>query len=388
VKPLVYCWRTSWLALCLLLLTSCASPDRRPAVPVADRLPAVVAGNVVPPETDTAVVRRGNSRWVLVDWDDVPGWHADALHEAWGAFVRSCERPASAFVALCPEVRRLSIADESSQRAWLQQRLQPYRVEPLDGAAGAGLLTAYFEPELAARRLPGAGFEVPLYQPPAGLVPGKPWFSRREIDSLAQAQAALRGREIVYVSDAVQALVVQIQGSARLRVTEPDGSQRLLRLAYAGHNGHTYQSIGRWLLDQGELRDASWPAIAAWLAQNPQRVGEVLSKNPRVVFFREQALSDLDASFGPVGAQGVALTPGRSIAVDPQSIPYGAPVWLASTGPTLPLERLVLAQDTGNAITGAVRADYFVGWGSAAGELAGRVKQPLRLWVLWPKGPG
>ena len=136
---------------------------------------------------------------------------------------------------------------------------------------------------------------------------------------------------------------------------------------------------------QGQLRDATWPGIKAWLAANPRRLQEFLWSNPRMVFFREEALSPLDLQFGPRGAQGVALTPGRSIAVDPQSIPYGTPVWLASQGPVASLQRLVLAQDTGSAITGAVRADYFAGWGAEAGDFAGRMKQPLKLWVLWPR---
>jgi membrane-bound lytic murein transglycosylase A len=123
------------------------------------------------------------------------------------------------------------------------------------------------------------------------------------------------------------------------------------------------------------------------MLQHPQRVSELLWRNPRMVFFREEDLSDFDSGFGPRGAQGVPLTPGRSIAVDPQSIPYGTPVWLASEGPQIVLQRLVLAQDTGSAIRGVVRADYFAGWGTAAGDLAGRLKQPLRLWVLWPKPP-
>jgi membrane-bound lytic murein transglycosylase A len=114
-------------------------------------------------------------------------------------------------------------------------------------------------------------------------------------------------------------------------------------------------------------------------------VQEMLWSNPRVVFFREEPLSDLDAGFGPRGAQGVTLTPGRSIAVDKENIPYGTPVWLSTPGPVLALNRLVFAQDTGSAIVGAVRADYFVGWGSDAGEIAGRVKQPLALWALWPR---
>jgi len=213
----------------------------------------------------------------------------------------------------------------------------------------------------------------------------KPWYTRQEIDTSAQAQAALRGREIAYLADPIDALVLQIQGSGRLRVSQADGTQVMLRLSYAGSNEHPYRSVGRWLIDQGALRDASWPSIKAWLQRNPERVNDLLWSNPRVVFFREEHLSEQDGVWGPKGAQGVALTPGRSIAVDPASIPYGTPVWLASSGPAVRLQKLVLAQDTGSAITGAVRADYFAGSGDGAAELAGRLKQPLRLWVLWPK---
>lgn len=331
------------------------------------------------------VLTRGNSRWQPVAWSELPGFDDDKLFEAWNAWLKSCERPGPVFAPLCPEVRRLSIGSAPEQRQWLLDRLQPYRVEPLQGEPTAGLLTAYFEPELQGRRLPGQGFVVPLYQLPVSLKSRQPWFSRQEMDTQATAQEALRGREIVYLNDPVQAMVLQIQGSGRVRVTEPDGSIRTIRLAYAGHNGHPYQSIGRWLLDQGELRDATWPGIQSWLSRNPQRVNELLWRNPRVVFFKEEALGEFDAAFGPRGAQGVPLTPGRSIAVDPQSIPYGTPVWLASTGPQVKLQRLVLAQDTGSAIRGAVRADYFAGWGEAAGDLAGRLKQPLAMWVLWPR---
>ena len=158
------------------------------------------------------------------------------------------------------------------------------------------------------------------------------------------------------------------------------------RLAFAGTNDQPYKSIGRWLLDQGLVRDASWPGIKAWItatqATDPQRVQEMFWSNPRYVFFREEPLPD--PSLGPKGAQGVPLTPARSVAVDPQSVPYGTPLWLASEG-ALPLRKLVLAQDTGNAIVGAVRADYFVGSGEAAGDIAGRVRQELRLWALWPR---
>ena len=224
-----------------------------------------------------------------------------------------------------------------------------------------------------------------MYRPPANFNRRKPWYSRQEIDTLPEARAALRGREIAWVADPLEALMLQIQGSGRVRITEADGSQRVVRLAFAGSNDQPYRSVGNWLLQQGAIRDASWPGIKAWAVQNPQRVNEMMWSNPRIVFFREEALSELDAGFGPRGAQGVALTPGRSIAVDKDSIPYGTPVWLASSGPAANLQRLVIAQDTGSAIVGAVRADYFVGWGPEAGELAGRLKQPLRMWALWPR---
>lgn len=330
------------------------------------------------------VLQQPKSRWVPVRWSELPGFTDDALFEAWNAWTKSCERPGAVFAPLCPDVRMLSLASGDQQRAWIVQRLQPYRVEPLEGVS-EGLLTGYFEPVLQASRTRQPDFQVPLYRPPPGLATRKPWFTRQEMDTLAEARAALRGQELAWLADPVDALMLQIQGSGRLRMLEPDGSQRTVRLAFAATNEQPYASVGRWLLDKRLVRDASWPSIRNWVAQNPQRVNDMLWSNPRTVFFREEPLSELDAGFGPRGAQGVPLTPGRSIAVDRDSIPYGTPVWLASSGPTVELQRLVLAQDTGSAITGAVRADYFAGWGLQAGELAGRLKQTLRLWVLWPK---
>ena len=278
----------------------------------------------------------------------------------------------------------MSLASEAEQRLWMTRRLQPYRVEsPPSGAEG--MLTAYFEPVLQASRQARPEFAIPLYRPPERLAARKPWYTRKEMETLAEAKAALRGQEIAWLADPVDALLLQIQGSGRLQVLEPDGQQRTVRLAFAATNDQPYVSVGRWLLDQQLVRDASWPGIRSWVALNPQRVNEMLWSNPRTVFFREEALSDFDAGFGPRGAQGVPLTPGRSIAVDPLSIPYGTPVWLASNGPSAQLQRLVLAQDTGSAIVGAVRADYFVGWGSQAGDVAGSLKQTVRMWVLWPK---
>jgi membrane-bound lytic murein transglycosylase A len=369
------------------LLASCGSVPLppEPAAPPAGVAPARPApvfpedGVPLPPP-----LVQGKSRWQPVRWADLPGFASDTLHEAWNAWIRSCERPHPAHAALCPEVRRLSIATPEEQRAWMVRRLQPYRIEPLQPGAES-LLTGYYEPMLDAARQPTATQQVPLFRPPADLASRRPWFSRQEIDTLPQARAALRGREIAYVADPLDALALQIQGSGRVRVTEPDGRVTVVRLAFAGSNEQPYRSVGGWLLQQGALRDASWPGIRAWARANPQRVQEMLWSNPRMVFFREEPLSDFDAAFGPRGAQGVPLTPGRSIAVDRDSIPYGTPVWLSSPGPVLNLNRLVIAQDTGSAIVGAVRADYFVGWGPEAGEIAGRLKQPLAMWALWPR---
>ena len=329
------------------------------------------------------------SRWIPVRWAELPGFADDNLFEAWNAWLRSCERPGPVFAALCPEVRQLSIAPGEVQRQWMTEHLQPYRVTALADttAPSDGLLTSYFEPLIEASRTQRPGFGVPLYRPPKGLGPrgGQPWFSRQQIDTLPEARAALAGREIAWIANPVDALVLHIQGSGRLAVRELDDSQRTVRLAFAGTNEQAYKSVGRWLIDQGQLRDASWPAIKNWIVQNPQRTQEMLWSNPRYVFFKEEPLPETDASAGPRGAQGVPLTAGRSIAVDPGSIPYGTPVWLATAGPTARLQRLVFAQDTGSAITGAVRADYFAGAGFEAGELAGRLKQGLQLWVLVPK---
>jgi membrane-bound lytic murein transglycosylase A len=264
------------------------------------------------------------------------------------------------------------------------RRLQPYRLSAPAGDT-RGLLTGYYEPVMNASRRPAAGFGVPLYRLPAGIRNGIPWYSRQEIATQPPAQTALRGQELAWLADPIDALLLQVQGSGRLNITEPDGSQRQIRLAYAGTNNQPYQSVARWLLDRKLIQTGSWEAIRAWAQQNPGRVPEMLASNPRVVFFREETLGEFEARFGPRGAQGVALTPGRSIAVDRDSIPYGTPVWLRSAGPAAQLEKLVLAQDTGSAIVGAVRADYFTGWGEQAYTLAAGLKQPLELWALWPR---
>jgi membrane-bound lytic murein transglycosylase A len=338
----------------------------------------------VPPPSMS--IQQPQSRWVQTTFDELPGWRDDRVAQAWPALLQSCQRPAPEWTAVCADARTQRPRSDQEARRWFEQNLVPYSIQPLQGSS-PGLLTGYYEPVLAGSRRPTAEKRYPLHGLPADLIPGRPYWTRQQIDTLPAAQAALRGKEIAFVANPIDAFVLHVQGSGRLVLTEHDGTTKVVRLAYAGNNGQPYQSIGRWLIDQGELQpgQASWPQIRAWTESHPARINELLWVNPRYVFFREETLPD--PALGPRGAQGVPLTPGRSIAVDPRSVPYGTPVWLDSTEPLTGrlLRRVVLAQDTGSAIQGAVRADYFWGWGSDAAAQAGRMKQPLRMWALWPR---
>jgi len=394
-------WIQALVAITLIAtLVGCGSTRRAPVSDFGRPYPAArvpadaprASGSLAGTPGTPSPQQSYRSRWVAASWNDVPGWQNDMLQDAWNAWLQNCERPGPLFAPLCKDVRQLMLGSDDDRRLWMMSHLQPYRVEALDGAVD-GLLTSYYEPLFDASAQMRPGFEVPLYAPPDGLAEarraGRPWFSRQEIDTNPQARDALRGREVAWLADPIDALVLHIQGSGRVRITNPDGTTRVVRLAFAGSNEQPYQSVGRWLLDRGLIKDASWQGIKAWIVStqqsNPRLVQEMLWSNPRFVFFREETRSAADADLGPRGAQGVPLTAGRSIAVDKDSIPYGTPVWLASVGANGSLQRLVFAQDTGSAIVGAVRADYFAGTGAEAGDYAGRMKQGLRLWVLWPK---
>ena len=396
-------------------LPGCAVAPMPPALPAPPGVTASPATAAVPPElpagadpapgssnTPGPALLRPRARWTPVDWAALPGWQDDTTAELWPALRAGCAKPAPGWARLCAQALAFNPPDDSFARDFLQRELLPYRVESLEGQA-QGLATGYFEPLLNASRLPTPGFTVPLHRPPADLAQRRPYWTRQQLDTLPAARAALRGQEIAYLASALDLLVLQIQGSGRLRITEPDGSLRSLRLAFAGHNDQPYKSVGRWLIDQGELKPegANWLAIRDWGQRAaPTRLQQMLWANPRVVFFREEALPEpatitvagsaaAAPATGPRGAQGVRLSAGRSVAVDPQAVPYGTALWLDTTEPlsATPLRRLVMAQDTGSAITGAVRIDYFWGAGDNAEQQAGRMKQPLRLWALWPRDP-
>jgi membrane-bound lytic murein transglycosylase A len=339
-----------------------------------------------------------------VGFGELPGWRSDNLAAAWSAFRGSCQalRFRDAWRTACAEAAKLVAPDDGAVRAYFQSQFIAYRVSSPEGNT-TGLATGYYEPLLKGSRTQRAPYVHPLYAPPddllivdlgavspetkalrlRGRLEGRrvvPYWSRAEIE---QGLASTTGKELVWVDDPIEAFFLEIQGSGRIQLDSGES----VRMSYADQNGHPYQSIGRWLIDRGELKsnEASMQGIKAWAKANPARLPELLGRNPSYVFFQEKAVGDPAA--GPNGAQGVALTPGRSIAVDPRFVPLGAPVVIATTQPNsdVPLERLVVAQDTGGAIRGAVRADFFWGFGAEAGESAGRMRQNLKMWVLLPK---
>lgn len=387
--------RSQWLrqgaaGAILGLLAACSStplppePPARP--PAAEIAPEREAAS---PSRPRGVLQRERSRWVAVDWSELPGWGEDRAAELWPALLQGCARPAAGWAELCARALRSAPGDDHAVTLWLMQHLQAYRVESPEGET-QGLLTGYFEPMVDATRKPQGDYQVPVHAAPVDLQQRRPYFSRQQLEG--EQRQRLRGLELAYLDDPLDLLILQIQGSGRLRIkaNANDDSGTWVRLAFAGHNDHPYQSIGKALIERGELRpgEASWPGIRDWMRRKPQQARELLWGNPRYVFFREEPLAD--PNVGPRGAQGVPLTPGRSVAVDRASIPYGTALWLEAGDPlqsgNSPLRRLVMAQDTGSAITGAVRADFFWGWGREAETQAGRTKQPLRLWALWPRG--
>jgi membrane-bound lytic murein transglycosylase A len=335
-------------------------------------------------------------------FEDIDGWTADDPSEAWRAFVASCGalKAHAEWQSVCVEAENVP-ATPATVRAFFESYFTPYRLTNPDGSTN-GLVTGYYEPLLRGSRVRRGEYRYPLYAPPddllvidlvsvapetknmrlRGRIEGRkvvPYYNRAEIE---QGAAPLKGKEIVWVNDPIEAFFLQIQGSGRVQLE--DGS--MVRVGYADQNGHPYQSIGRVLIERGQLKlhQASMQGIQQWARENPRKLPEVLNQNPSYVFFRE--LPNRDG--GPLGALGVPLTPQRSIAIDPRYAPLGAPVFLATTEPnsSIPLKRLMLAQDTGGAIRGPVRADFFWGFGPAAGTPAGRMRQQGEMWVLLPRG--
>jgi len=339
-----------------------------------------------------------------VEWDQVDGWLLDRPAAALEAFQKSCRAigKRAQWQHVCSEAMVISPVGHLVARDYFERFFQPYQVRNEDGSSD-GMITGYYGPELLGSRIPTEEYKYPLYSQPEsmliidldevypelskyrlrGRIIGNrvvPFFEREEIDN---GDNPLAGQEIFWVKDPVDLFFLHIQGSGRIRL--PDGE--LVMVNYANQNGHPYRSIGKLLLERKAMtRDQmSMQNIRRWVEQNPEDGKQLLAENPSYVFFRE-----LSSEFkSPPGALGVPLTALRSLAVDPHTIPLGAPVFLSTTFPGTehPLQQLMVAQDTGGAIKGQVRADFFWGMGHDAGEIAGRMKQDGQLWVLLPKDP-
>ncbi len=397
------------LAAATAVLAACSSAPTKESAPRPIACPAVTACPVCPV---CPVELPGAPPLAPARYADLPDWGAADLAGAWDAFQRSCRalRFRDSWVAACAKAAEITAPTSDAIRVYFEANFTPYRMTNPDGTT-AGRVTGYYEPLLSGSRVRGAPYLYPLYAPPddlliidlasvapdtknlrlRGRLEGRrvvPYYTRAEIDD---GMAPVAGKEIVWVDDPIEAFFLQIQGSGRVRL--PSGET--IRIGYADQNGHPYASIGRYLVEHGELalEEASMQGIQAWARANPARVEELLSKNPSYVFFRElppdERSADASSAYvGPVGALGVPLTAERSIAVDRRFVPLGAPVYLDTTWPNsdVPLRRLMVAQDTGGAIRGPVRADFFWGTGREAGRLAGRMRQDGEMWVLLPNG--
>ena len=364
------------------------------SVAVAAFLAACGGGGAVRPAAPTGAApipgQIAATRLTPVGWQQLPGWQDDSLIGATAALRQNCVRLARQpnWQRACGAVAQIDDLDVTAARSFFETYFTPFQFSNSDGTLD-GLVTGYYEPLLRGSRTRHGVYQTALYRWPSAYRPGTALPPRAQLERTG----ALSGNELVWVDDPIEAFFLQVQGSGR--IVMEDGS--VMRVGFGGTNNQPYKSIGRWLLDQGEITpaQATMQGIKAWARVNPSRVDALLDTNPRFVFFREMVASEpvsvgatgsASGADGPIGALGVPLTPERSIAVDPSSIPLGTPVFLQTTRPltNAPMNRLVFAQDTGSAIKGGVRADYFWGLGDEAGDLAGKMKQTGRMWLLLP----
>ncbi len=362
----------------ILLLAACA-PLSPPVPPEAPAKPAPEAA-------------------FYLEWsfEALPGWPAPDLQHSLQAFAAGCPRPG----ALARACEQAKLTPPESAQQFFESQFVPYALVNAEGG-DSGMVTGYYEPIISGSRTPTEAHRYPIFAVPddlvvvdlAGLYPelrgmrlrgrleGRrlvPYFSRGQIDAHG---AGFSAPVIAWTADPVELFFLQIQGSGQV---ELPGGERI-RVGYADQNGHPYRSLGRYLVERGEmpLEQASMQGIKAWAQANPQKLREALNANPSYVFFRELPPAD-----GPIGALGIPLSAQYSLAVDRRFVPLGAPVFLATTYPLSeqPLERLMAAHDTGGAIRGPVRADFYWGTGAEAGLMAGRMRQQGRMWLLWPRG--
>lgn len=400
----------------ILLLASCAAPRPAPIPPAAKpSLPAPAQPSVAPapptprpepvptePTAPASGLTTPQPALQSSGFDALPGWPQDDLSRSWSAFLHGCTmlEAQAGWQSVCRDSAGVNPQDNAAIRQFFETRFQVYRVVNPDGSY-EGLITGYYEPLVRGSRTRSARYPYPLYGVPKdllvvdlatlypelknmrlrGRLDGNrvvPYYSRADIDT---ASAPLQGNELYWIDDIVEVFFLQIQGSGQVQLD--DGS--IARVGYADQNGHPYRSMAGVLIDRGELPLAktSMQGIKEWGRNNPSKLYEALNQNPSYVFFKPLPLN----LPGPLGTLRVPLIAEHAIAVDQRVIPLGAPVYLDTVYPasSQKLQRLVMAQDTGGAIRGAVRADFYWGSGDEAGKQAGRTKQKGRMWVLLPR---
>lgn len=367
------------IPLLILLLAGCTTVVQKPVPPK--------------PAPERAV-------YTPTTFNALPEWDASRLEPSLRAFLAGCPRAPGPLINACAIATTVPIGDEPAARRFFETTFTPYALASSD-AGDTGLITGYYEPIVRGGRLRSETNRYPIFGVPndllvvdlasvapetrnvrlRGRLDGRrviPYYSRAEIDARGESFPA---PVIAWAADPVELFFLQVQGSGQLQL---ETGERI-RLGYADQNGHPYRSIGRYLIDKGELtlEQASMQGIKAWGAANPQKLQDALNANASYVFFRES--SD---PRGPIGALNVPLVAQYSLAVDRRFIPLGAPLFLATTQPLsdVPLYRLMAAHDTGGAIRGPVRADFFWGTGEEAGASAGRMRQQGKMWLLWPRG--
>jgi membrane-bound lytic murein transglycosylase A len=379
-------------AAALLLLSACATTP--PPGRVSPEKPAASAPSEA---ASPSVVLKPDH------WNAVTGWADDDIQPAWDAFLRSCTvlKSQPLWQETCTQANYLQGRNGDTLRQFFESRFVPHQVLNPDGS-GEGLITGYYEPLLKGSRKQSKRYRYPIYTTPdellvidlgavypelknmrlRGRLQGRkvvPYYTRAEI---VNDSVSLQGKELLWVDDEIDLFFLQIQGSGRVQLENGE----IVRVGYSEQNGHPYKSVGKVLVERGELtlEKASMQGIREWGQKNPRKLPELLQQNSSFVFFRE-----LPADIaGPLGSLGVPLTAGRSLAVDPRAVPQGAPVFLATTWPNTgrQLSRLMVAQDTGGAIKGNVRADFFWGFGAEAANQAGKMRQTGKMWVLLPAG--
>lgn len=397
------------LALVLLpLAAACTTPPATkkepPPTPIAapevKPPPAAAPPEPTPPPV-AAPAAAAVAQFRPAGWQDLPGWQEDDPSAAWSALLASCSALGAReqWRQVCTAAALITKPSREAARRFFEQSFTPYQVISAEDGE-EGLITGYYEPLLRGSRTRSSRYRFPVYGVPddlivvelAGLYPelksmrlrgrleGRKLVPYPDRAGIEGAETPLRGKEIAWVDDEIDLFFLQIQGSGRIQLDTGE----TMRVGYAEQNGHPYRSIGRILVQRGELalEQASMQSIKAWARSNPDKTSALLNANGSYVFFRELPAT----GSGPPGSLGVPLTARRSIAVDRRHVPLGAPVFIATTWPNTkrPLNRLMLAQDTGGAIRGPVRADFFWGHGEGAAREAGRMKQRLRMWLLLP----